>query len=106
VPVQTANGTSAHAAPAISAPVTPPPVAQPVGAVAPPPVAAPLDPPPAAPASGTGRAARTVTAVTATRQYHRPECELLIGLDGQSQAELTKVAAIRQGYLACSACRP
>ncbi len=48
-------------------------------------------------------AARTVLAVEATRTYHREGCDLA---DAGSASELTKVAAIRQGYLACSRCRP
>ena len=54
------------------------------------------------PAARSGSAARTVLAVEQTRTYHRAECELV----DAGSAELTKVAAIRQGYLACSRCRP
>jgi hypothetical protein len=53
----------------------------------------------------SGRAGRTVLAVAASKQYHRAGCELVAD-EGASAAELTKVAAIRQGYLACSVCRP
>lgn len=87
------------------APVTAPQAAQPTQAPAPvaqPPVAQP----PAAepPAAGrAGRAARTVRAVASTKEYHRPDCEMLTGAEPE---EITKVAAIRQGYLACGICKP
>ncbi len=42
-------------------------------------------------------------AVASTKEYHRPECEMLVGAQPE---EITKVAAIRQGYLACGICKP
>ncbi|HEX4015776.1 MAG TPA: hypothetical protein VHX15_03485 [Frankiaceae bacterium] len=82
-------------APQVAAPVAEPPVAEP-----------PVTGPPAAepPATGrAGRAARTVLALASTKEYHRPDCEMLTGAQAE---EITKVAAIRQGYLACGICKP
>jgi hypothetical protein len=92
---------SPPAAPAQAAP--PAPVAEQPPVVTPPPVAAA---PPAAAPPATGRAsraARTVLAVASTKEYHRPDCEMLTGAQAE---EITKVAAIRQGYLACGICKP
>jgi hypothetical protein len=82
--------------PAVVTPVTPPPVA------AVPEPEAPV-PPAAAPAAGRTTRARTVCAVASTKEYHRPDCEMLVGADAE---EITRVAAIRQGYLACGICKP
>jgi hypothetical protein len=124
-PRQAQTATASTAAPAAPS-VAPPPVSEPVAeppatvsapaVAAPPPVAAPepelpaAEPaaaqPPAAepPATGrAGRAARTVLAVASTKEYHRPDCEMLTGASAE---EITKVAAIRQGYLACGLCKP
>jgi hypothetical protein len=91
------------------APPAPPPVAAPPQAMTPPPEMTPppvAAPPPAAEPPATaraGRVARTVLAVASTKEYHRPDCEMLAGAEAE---EITKVAAIRQGYLACGICKP
>jgi hypothetical protein len=99
----------AQAAPA---PLAPPPVAEPVPdpvetAPEPAPVAAVAEPEaaaePVAPTTGRAARPRTVLAVAATKEYHRSDCELLIGAVAQ---EITRVNAIRQGYLACGVCKP
>ncbi len=89
-------------APAPAAPaVSPVPAAEPVAQAAPAePASAPAPLPAAAPA---GRTRRTVQAVSATKEYHRPDCELLEGVQSD---ELTKAAAVRQAYLACGVCKP
>lgn len=46
---------------------------------------------------------RSVVVVPGRGDYHRPTCERVEGQDGD---EMTKVGAIRGGYLACSICRP
>ena len=110
----------AYAPPLVAAPpttISPPPVAAapPIAAEPPAPVtqtqaaapaAVPVAEPPVTepPATGrAGRAARTVLAVASTKEYHRPDCEMLVGAEPE---EITKVAAIRQGYLACGICKP
>lgn len=55
------------------------------------------------PARRPRRAGRTVFAVAATKEYHGADCDLLEGADSE---EITKIAAIRQGYLACGVCKP
>jgi hypothetical protein len=96
------------AAPPVAQPVAEP-VAQPV---AEPPVAAAMaaESEPAAPATAaTAASARprvgapTVLAVTLSKEYHRSGCVLLEGVNAD---ELTKAAAIRQGFLACGVCKP
>ncbi|HSP37224.1 MAG TPA: hypothetical protein VLR26_05680 [Frankiaceae bacterium] len=69
-----------------------------------PPPAAPAPPPaaPAAPAAPVGRA-KTVVTVSGRSDYHRPDCS---AVQGQQQESLSRVAAIRQGYFACSICKP
>lgn len=85
----------AAAAPVAATPVVPPPAA-----AAPEPVAEPATAPTTASQRRTGR---TVAAVAATKVYHRADCELLA--DAQSE-DVTKVSAIRLGYLACGVCKP
>jgi hypothetical protein len=41
--------------------------------------------------------------VSGRSDYHRAECPLV---QGQEQDSLSRVAAIRQGYFACSNCKP
>jgi hypothetical protein len=98
------SGPIAAAAPA-PAPA-PAPVAEPV---AEPPVAAAIaaESGPAAPATAASARPRLgappVLAVTLTKEYHRSGCVLLEGVNAD---ELTKAAAIRQGFLACGVCKP
>jgi hypothetical protein len=133
-PVPSNNGPApSHAAPAtagsppataapVSAPTeqragtapTPPATAMPLTedaptesqeAVSAPAAAASSSEPPASDASARRprRAGRTVLAVASTKEYHRADCDLLEGAESE---ELTKIAAIRQGYLACGVCKP
>jgi len=50
----------------------------------------------------SGRA-RSVVTIQGRTDYHRPECPLV---QGQEQDSLSRVAAIRSGYFACSTCKP
>ena len=78
--------------------------AAPPAEVAAPAVAAPDAAPTKAAAPARARvASRTVQAVAVTKEYHRSGCVLL---DGVEADELTKAAAIRQGFLACGVCKP
>ncbi len=99
-PVTAPQATQATQATQAPAPVAQPPVARPPAAE-PPASEPPTTEPPAA--GRAGRAARTVRAVASTKEYHRPDCEMLTGAEAE---EITKVAAIRQGYLACGICKP
>jgi hypothetical protein len=84
------------------------PAEPPAPAVAPEPPAPAVAPEPPEPpeppvVSRAARATRTVRAVASTKEYHRPDCEMLVGAGAE---EITKVAAIRQGFLACGVCKP
>ena len=100
----------AAAPPVTAAALTPPPVAVPVAVpLAEPPVAAAIAAESESAAPATAASARprvgapTVQAVTVTKEYHRSGCVLLEGVNAD---ELTKAAAIRQGFLACGVCKP
>lgn len=117
-----APAASAAAPPATAAPVSapveqtapqqapsPPATAAPVSEAAPAPPKEAAQPATAeqsaagATARRTRRTGRTVCAVAATKEYHTADCDLLEGVDSE---EITKIAAIRQGYLACGVCKP
>ena len=78
------------------------PVAAPPAVEQAPVAAAPAPTRPAA-AARPRVATRSVLAVAVTKEYHRTGCVLLDGVDAD---ELTKAAAIRQGFLACGVCKP
>jgi hypothetical protein len=44
-----------------------------------------------------------VVTVSGRSDYHRPECPLV---QDQQHESLSRVAAIRQGFFACSTCKP